>query len=224
MKKLVRYLFTMGYLKTIVFNLRYFPFTQAIHMPVLLARKVKIKNCRRGAIKIQNVCFGCMKFGFLDTDFTYTKPSFLNIKGTWIVKGFHHNFAPGLIVYIGEEALLEMDDLFSVSHDTKIHILRHLKIGYNNMWSYRNVIMDTDGHPIYDENGKIENPNEDVVFGDNVWMGCNSTILKGSIIPDNTIIASCSLINKKILEGNCIISAQGKVLKTGVHWKREFME
>lgn len=44
--------------KTIVFNLKYFPFNQAIHLPVHISHKVEIRNMKRGRIVLENVWGG----------------------------------------------------------------------------------------------------------------------------------------------------------------------
>lgn len=46
-----------GILRIIVFNLRYFPFRQAVHLPVLFTSKVKVRNMHRGGIVLRN-CVG----------------------------------------------------------------------------------------------------------------------------------------------------------------------
>lgn len=52
-KILLKALFKMGVIgscKTIVFNFRYFPFRQAIYLPIILSSKVKVVNMGRDRI------------------------------------------------------------------------------------------------------------------------------------------------------------------------------
>ena len=44
------------------------------------------------------------------------------------------------------------------------------------------------------------NKSREIVVGDKVWIGCRATILKGAIIPSNTVIGACSLISGR---NNC---------------------
>ena len=39
-------IFTIGFLKTICFNLRHLPFREAVSMPILIARNVSIRDCK----------------------------------------------------------------------------------------------------------------------------------------------------------------------------------
>lgn len=57
--------------------------------------------------------------------------------------------------------------------------------------------MDTDSHSIYEINdNKKLNPDKEIEIGDNVWIGCRCTILKGTKVGDNTIISASSILNK----------------------------
>ena len=58
----------------------------------------------------------------------------------------------------------------------------------------------SDTHSIFDENGNLMNKSREIVVGDKVWIGCRATILKGAIIPSNTVIGACSLISGR---NNC---------------------
>ncbi len=164
-----------------------------------------------------------MSIGLLDLEYSFHKKSMLNIKGTLIVSGDgYHSFAPGTILYVGEGATAEFGSNFSCSHDCKIYIRKGLKVGNDNMWSYYNIIMDNDGHPIFNSCNELTNPNKGVVFGDKVWMGCRCTVLKGVAIPDNTVIASNSLMTRNPKCSACVVSSSG-ILKENVRWERTLL-
>jgi acetyltransferase-like isoleucine patch superfamily enzyme len=56
-------------------------------------------------------------------------------------------------------------------------------------------------------------------MGNHIRVGCRCTILKGSNIPDNTIIAANSLMAKEYQVGNCIIGGNpARLLRTGIEW------
>lgn len=74
-----------------------------------------------------------------------------------------------------------------------------MKFGSDCLLSWDILIMDTDFHPIKNDSGEILNPAAEIIFGNNIWIGCRSLILKGSYIPDGCIIAANSLISKKIV-------------------------
>lgn len=195
-------------------------------MPVLLASGVEVRCCKRGSLKFENISrirCGMLWIGLLDLEYTYRKRCLINIKGEFIVKGDgFHCFAPGTIIYVGEKARMAIGNNVSFSHDNKFYIKKGLSIGDDNMWSYYNVIMDNDGHPLYDKDGKIVNENREIAFGNKVWMGCHCTVCKGVNIPDGTVIATNSVVRKSINQPNCAISTNN-ILRENIDWSRNLI-
>lgn len=85
---------------------------------------------------------------------------------------------------------------------------------------YDVLIMDTDYHEIYDEEKQLINIDKPISVGESVWIGCRSTILKGSIIPSNCVIAACSIISGELKKDGCIYSSNKKIIKEGICWER----
>ncbi len=55
---------------------------------------------------------------------------------------------------------------------------------------------------------------EDVIIGDNSWIGMNSVIMPGVILGEKTIVGAGSIVTKKFPEGNCVIAGNpAKVIK-----------
>lgn len=102
------------------------------------------------------------------------------------------------------------------SQNTKI------SIGDDCMISHDVIIRTEDGHTIYDSKTmEVLNYPEDVYIGNHVWIIANTTILKGSYIPDNCIVSTYSLVNKPFEEENCVIAGiPAKVVKKGINWDR----
>ena len=82
------------------------------------------------------------------------------------------------------------------------------------------IIRTSDGHSLLDPiSKKAINEPEDVIIGDNVWITSRCTILKGSQIPNNSVIGACSLVNKKFTEENVIIAGSpANVIKRNILW------
>lgn len=215
-------------LKTLIFNFRYFPIHLAIRLPVLLSHRVEVRNMARNRIMLDEVgggIFGILRFGLIDLEYCYNKPSMINIQGTIRIKGTGgHSFAPGAIVYVGKNAILTLNERFSVSHDVKIYCKHKITVGKDNMWSYYNVVMDNDAHYIYDNAGSHVNPNEEVVFGDNVWMGCRCTVMKGCYVPDGSVIGACSIVRRKLVSKDAIYAGLGpKIVRENIKWSRKLV-
>jgi len=117
------------------------------------------------------------------------------------------------LIYTSENAKLIVDNTFRVVSGSKIYINKnavlYLKGGYSNDNLYidcfkfiqighnatigKNVtIRDNNGHFLKMNNYRIE---QEIIIGDNVWIGMNTTILPGANIGDGSVIASNSLVN-----------------------------
>lgn len=220
MNRLIK-LFHTAWLKTIWINFYCLPFRQAVKFPILLARGVRISYIRRGSIQFtdtHDIKWGGVRVGFQDLEWSYEKKSVLNIKGTLIIKGSgYHSFSPGLSLAIAPGAKVILGNYFSCSHNNRITIFKSLIVGDNNMWSFDNIIMDTDAHCIYDNKGEMISHNSGIVFGDHVWLGCRNVILKGVSIPNGSIIGAGGIVTKSLPQENSIYVGN-KMIKEGVGW------
>ena len=106
---------------------------------------------------------------------------------------------------VGVKGVMKIGDNFSCTGRSDFNALKALEIGESCRFSVNLQIMDTDHHKIFDYNGKVINEPQSITIGNKVWVGCTSTILKGSNIPDNVIIGANSLVtNKSIMKSNFI--------------------
>lgn len=81
--------------------------------------------------------------------------------------------------------------------------------------------MDTDFHIIRDlakvDEGKREKA---VVIGSHVWIGCRATILKGTHILDDSVIAAGAVVSKKIESQSVLIAGNPALIKkTNITWE-----
>lgn len=80
-----------------------------------------------------------------------------------------------------------------------IHAKKQISIGNNTVIASGVNILDSNGHQVlsYNRTQGTDEPRE-IKIGNNVWIGLNSTILKGTIIGDNTIVAAGSVVKGEI--------------------------
>lgn len=92
-----------------------------------------------------------------------------------------------------------------------------ITIGDNIILSNNVEIHTTDYHRITDDNGNVLNKPKDIVIGNRCWIGLRCIILKGTILPDDTIVGACSVTNKVYCESGTIIAGiPAKAVRTGV--------
>jgi len=129
-------------------------------------------------------------------------------------KGYILVYGNGRTVRIGERSTCI--ETYIVCRD------RNVTIGSDCMFSRGIEIRSTDVHPIYDRatNERI-NPAADVVVGDHVWVAANTTLSKGSVIPDGCVVGAMSFVNRAFDAPNCVIAGSpARVVRDNIRWER----
>lgn len=125
----------------------------------------------------------------------------------------------GSSIFIGKNSELTNRGLHVVvnnGYKTKPKLI----IGDNVCIAKDAIIRTSDGHSLLDPiSKKAINEPADVIIGNNVWITSRCTILKGAQIPDNSVVAACSMVNKKFTEPNIIIAGiPAKIIKRNICW------
>lgn len=86
--------------------------------------------------------------------------------------------------------------------------MKNIVIGDNCLFGPNVVIVDHDHDYSYLDNKRgCYYLKEDVIIGNNVWVGANATILRGSIIEDGAVIGAGTIV-KGIVKKNTIVCSK----------------
>lgn len=86
-----------------------------------------------------------------------------------------------------------------------IHAKSSITIGKNSLIASGAQILDSNGHNVYSTNRTIGQDSPlPIVLGENIWVGINVIILKGTVIGNNCVIGANSVV-KGEFEANSII-------------------
>lgn len=98
-----------------------------------------------------------------------------------------------------ENAQLKIGKNFGISNSS-IYAAKSIKIGDNVAIGSNCKIWDTDFHSIYlkDREEDINIRTNEIVIKNGAWIGGFSTILKGVVIGENSVIAAGSVVTKSI--------------------------
>lgn len=207
-------------LKTIYFNLKYFPFKQAIRLPVYLSNKVYLRKLSGKIVLDCPVERGLIKIGFGNVGIFDDKMSrtIWEVSGTVIFKG-RANFGHGSKISVGEEGELIIGKDFDITAESSIIATSKISIGDNCLFSWNIQIMDTDFHDILDNTGAVINCSKPVNIGNNVWICSNCIVLKGSDIPDNCVVGAMSLVNRALEDAGCVYAGNPiRLVKKDITW------
>ena len=127
---------------------------------------------------------------------------------------------------VGENSVFKVDQYASL-RDVNVVIWegQSVSIGKDCMLSYGVNIRTTDSHGIYDVITKQRiNPSKSIIIGEHVWIGQNTTLLKGTSIGEHSVVGFGSTCTKDY-PSNCIIAGSpAKVVKKDIDWDRELSD
>ncbi len=129
-----------------------------------------------------------------------------------------------IIVTRAPGAVIEIGDNVGISGAT-IYARKGIYIGENTCVGGNCKILDNDFHPIDAEDrlrllndvhgGDIADliPTKEIRIGKNCFLGCNSIILKGTVLGDGCVVGAGAVVSGKF-EDNCVIAGNpARVIK-----------
>ena len=120
----------------------------------------------------------------------------------------------GAFLYIGGK---RNESAAGITERSRIMVRRKVHIGVDCIIAWGVYITDCDWHTIHGQDNQA-----DVHIGAHVWISSNATILKGSVIGDNCIIAANALVTKKnIPDASLVGGIPARVLRRDVSWQRD---
>lgn len=206
--------------KTLYVNFTKLPFKQAIKIPIYIYGKTEFRSLS-GDIMIEgDVHSGMIKIGKNDYYVKTSVPlTVWTVNGTLVFKGTC-KFLNGGYLCVSKKGYLELGYDVLIGSDYRIMCFDNICIGNTLRAAYNIQIYDTSYHYIENESGIVKKLTKPISIGNKVWIGNSSIVSKGSVIPDNAIIANGSLVNKdfSFVDGKCLIAGSpASVKKEGIY-------
>lgn len=146
-------------------------------------------------------------------------PEEFNIWGTIVFKGKCQIGTGGKII-VGLNGKLELGNDCNIMSACNICAYESVSIGDNLLVAHAAQIFDTGFHFVADMNtSRVKARGTPVVIGNDCWVCNSATIMGGSYLPDKTIVASHSLVNKNLKDiptRSLIAGIPAKLIKSGI--------
>lgn len=233
-KKVKRFLFRVyvyftaqriSLFKTLYFNLRMLPFSQAIKLPIYIYGKVKFYDLF-GSIEIKSpIHRGMIKFGYRQGLFSaeagsamihVTRNAKIIFNGPCL---FDYDYA----IRVTGNGVLNIGAYIGFGSGVKFYCNSHIIIGNNCRIPYGCCFQDSNYHYSIDlQNNRIGPKNGEIIIGDFNWIGNSCYITKGTITTAGCIIGAHSYLNKnyKTASNNTpnllIVGSPAKIIREGV--------
>jgi acetyltransferase-like isoleucine patch superfamily enzyme len=201
----LRLLGEVSFIRTIYWNLK----LGGTDLPILLFRNVRFRagpgaRLVPGQGRLQLGCRWDMS-RFHASDFKLCEGATLEMSGQFRI-------LTGCSIDINRGAVLSLGSGF-VNNNSRICVFERVTIGLDVVISEHVTIRDSDNHSL-----DGQNPTAPITIGNRVWIGMNSTILKGVTVGDGAVIAANSLVNRDVPPQTLVAGVPARVVRRGVRW------
>ena len=185
-------------LKTIWLNFRSFPLCQAWKLPIWVYGRPRL-YCLTGSMKVGgSVSSGMIKFNkdkHAGPSLTSAQSVICNY-GTIIFRG-KGLIGTGTKIVVYHKCTLDLGKNFKITDFCNIGCLKGITIGEQCRIAHRCQILDSNYHYVANFTKRnVKRHGAPIHLGKGCWICNSSTITGGSQLPDFTIVASNSLVNK----------------------------
>lgn len=216
----IKDLFSINWYATYKVNYSLLPYRQAKHLPIIIMCKIKLTdlsgriiiNCpiEKGLVIIGS------KFEMITTSMGVSQ---LGIGGDFVING-RFLIADDVRVIVNKGATLTISEHARLGHNTSLIVTNNVYFGKNVRFAYDSQLMTTNFHYMVDMETHVVKrmSNKGIVINDYCWIGNTSTIMNGTVLPEKTIVASHSLLNKdysKLGQYPLIGGIPAKLIATG---------
>ena len=205
--------------KTLRFNLHYFPLKTALKLPVVVSHRTYLRELHGKVELPEKVERAMVKIGFGDVGHYDRKRS----RGIWQVSGtvsFGGKASIGHGSKISVRGNLCFGADFNMTAESTIVCAKEIRFGNDCLLSWDILVMDTDEHPLYNKDNERINPDKAIQVGDHVWIGCKCVLLKGAVVPDNTVVAAGTLLTSSFSGEHQVIGGNPPtILKHDIRWE-----
>lgn len=222
MYNLIKIIFKHNWPAIIYINFKMLPFSQAIKFPIDVYHRVRFEHLE-GTISIDSddISIGMIKIGAQGSEMFASLPCIIDIqKGSSVRFEGQATLGSGSLLRVEQGGQFIMGHKCRIGARCKIFCTKKITLGSEIGISWESQVFDTNFHYMQDTSTrKVIEPNGEISVGSNCWIGNRVNIMRGTVIPDNTIVASNSLVNKnwsKIEPYSMLAGAPAKVVKNNI--------
>lgn len=210
--------------KTVYFNFKVLPIKSAIKFPFVVSKDVKLQGVNRNSfiVNADKLPTASMRIGFGESlnARRESKRGLISIgKNGKIIVGKDLGLSQGCIL-IANEACITLGNHFRCSYSTTIDCYgEDISIGDDVVCGWNVTIRNGDGHRVVVD-GESHKSTKKISIGNHVWLCANATVLKGTNVGNNSVVAYGSLLTKTEDKENVLYGGTpAKVIRHNINWE-----
>lgn len=213
-----RVLFEINFIKTLYFNLKMLPFNQAVKLPIYIYKGVVFDSLEGSVMITTPIRRSMIRIGYnMDGYVLSSLKTRLFIKGKVIFNGYSLISSGTVISAYGT---ISIGNACTIGSGCFIKSIASITISDFTRITYNCAVLDSDLHYVKNiETGVVKNNKKPIVIGRNCWINAGTILSKGTILPDYSITARNSYLNKDYTELGTnlfLVGAPAKVVRTNV--------
>lgn len=196
-KRLLKFIFKVNWITTIYLNFRKFPLYIAFKLPIICYGKVKIFSLDGKIIINNRIRIGVVQIGKdIDNMSASSLPVKLRLENNIIFNG-PCIISGGSTITVGKNGCISLGAFTRICSGVYLKAAKKIIIGDFSWITAECIVMDTDIHYIKNtKTGEVKKNIKEIIIGNYCWIVMRSILSKGTVLPDYTIVARNSFVNK----------------------------
>ena len=214
--QLISYLVSIP--KSVYFNFRVLPFSQAIKFPFFVKWNVRFQRLEKGRIRITSPLRPFLiAIGFNGTREVSPQRPLINLCGGTLIFHGKCNIAEGCIIDLAGGNMV-FGKNFSANKNFFISCNKEITFGDDCMLGWNVFLFDATGHVVF-KDGIQKEPFKPIHIGNHVWLCAEVHVMKGSHVADGSIVGYRSLVTSKFTEQNILIAGNpARFVEGNIKW------
>lgn len=208
--------------KTVYFNFRCLPVSQALKMPYYVHYRTRLCGVNRNSVKIspqvplRTFMIKLGNKGSVGVVENRYNCICLN-DGSLVFEG-SAALGVGFSIRADNGGIITIGKGFNSNRNLFLSCTKQVTIGNDVLFGWNVSVRDSDGHTlIYDDaNQPTLSP---VSIGNHVWVCAETHILKGAAVGNDCVVGYASLLSKGTLDNNILWAGHpAKIIKQNINW------
>jgi len=206
--------------KTLWLNVHCFGWRRGWRLPVFVYRHTLVERVKKSAVVVEGpLQTGMIRIGQrIQTTIAPRQTTVLNLYGRVVFAG-SAVIGNGTALMVEDNACLRLGRNFTVTGRSTICCKTSVTFGDDCLLSWDVQVMDDDHHELIASDGARLNAPQPIVLGRHVWVCSRVSLLKGTCLPDDCIVAAGSTVSRRVEESGCLVGDRGKVIRRNIQWR-----